>query len=241
MSDIKQYGAYFTFDDIQSNDFDVWISGVGTYDAPVRDMETITVPGRSGDLLIDNNRLNNIDITYPCYIGRQFDSRFDLFKAAMLSKVNYYVLRDTYHPDEYRLAYYLGGITPQTGAYNKSGSFDIVFHCKPQRYLNSGADAVTFTADGTITNPTRYTAKPLLRIYGDGIVTVGGYSVTVSSNSYEYIDVDCDTMDAYYGNSNANSYITVSGGFPSVAPGEATVTISGNITQIDITPRWWTV
>lgn len=241
MSDIQQFGTYFTFDDIVSNAYGVWISGTGTYDAPVRDVESVSIPGKSGDLLMDNGRFDNIKITYPCFISRQFDTRFDLFKAAMLSKRGYFMLTDTYHPGEFRMASYTGGISPKTGPYNKSGEFDIAFDCMPQRFLVSGNIPVTFSADGTITNPTLYAARPLITVYGSGTVGVGGVAVTVKENDFDYIDIDCAVMDAHFGANNANSYITISGEFPVLKAGETSISMTDNIEKVIITPRWWTV
>lgn len=241
MSDIIQFGSYFTFDDIVSNQFGVWISGEGTFNAPERDIEFVEIPGRSGDLILENNRFRNIEITYPAFISKGFESRFDIFKAALLSKKGYKVLQDTYHPDEFRLAAYSGPMEPQTGPYNRAGTFDIVFRCKPQRYLVSGTTTTTFTASGTITNPTNYTAQPNIRVYGAGNIAVGGVTITVAASAYPYIDIDCEAMDARYGSNNANSLVTVyNDTFPTLAPGENAVTFTG-FSQVTIQPRWWTV
>ncbi len=242
MSDILQYGNYLTFDGIQSNTYGVWISGTGTYNAPERDVEFIQIPGKSGDLIVDNGRFNNIEITYPAFISKNFDTRFDTFRALMLSKIGYFTLEDTYHPNEYRKAAIVGGFEAETGPYNKSGRFDITFNCQPQRYLKSGLTTVTFTANGTISNPTAYIAKPLVRVYGYGTVKIGGTTVTIATNSLSYIDLDCDAMDAFYGATNANQYITLSSSqFPALNPGSNGVTKSGNVTRIEITPRWFTL
>lgn len=243
MSDIKQFGASFTFDDITTSDYYVWVSGVHTFDAPVREMETITVPGRSGDLLIDGKRFSNVEITYPCFISKSFPNRFDSFRAAMMSKAGkYYQLSDTYHPNEIRLATIRGPIAPQTGINNQSGLFDIVFNCMPQRWLRSGLLPQSFTAGGAITNPTLYPSQPYLRVVGHGQLIIGGKIMTVAENPFPYIDIDCQAMDAHYGATNANSYITLNDGdFPTLSPGESTFTIQSSITRLEITPRWWTV
>lgn len=242
MSDIKQYGASFTFDDITTSDYYVWVSGVHTFDAPVREMETVTIPGRSGDLLIDGKRFSNIELTYPCFISKSFPNRFDSFRAAMMAKAGkYFQLSDTYHPEEIRLATIRGPIAPQTGINNQSGLFDIVFNCMPQRWLKSGLLPQSFTTGGVITNPTKYAALPYLRIVGSGEFIIGGVTITVAANPFPYIDIDCQAMDAHYEATNANSYISLDGqDFPSLAPGDNTFTIMRD-SRLTITPRWWTI
>jgi len=242
MSDINQFGSYLIFDGLRSNDYGVWISGTGTYDAPERDVEFVEIPGRSGDLMLDNNRFRNITITYPAFISKQFDSRFDIFKAAMLFRVGYKILSDTYHPGNFRLAVFRGDIQPETGPYNKAGSFDLVFECKPQLYLVSGLSGQTFTAGGSIQNPTQYPALPNIRVYGYGTVGIGSQTITIASHSWPYIDIDCEAMDARYGANNANNYVAVTGDmFPTLPAGNTGITLSGNVTKIEIRPRWWTV
>ena len=243
MSDIKQYGNHFTFDDIVSSDYYVWISGSGTFDAPVRSVEYIQIPGRSGDLIRENNRYNNIDITYPCFISKAFPNRFDAFRAKLMSKAgHYYLLQDTYHPAEFRMATITGSIQPETGPFNQAGQFDLTFNCKPQRYLVSGLIEQEYTASGTITNPTLFTAKPHIRIYGTGTLVIGAVSITIASNSYEYIDIDCEAMDCFYQANNANGYVSITGtSFPTLGPGATNVLLGTGITRVVFTPRWFTI
>lgn len=243
MSDIVQFGNYLEFDDIKTTDYYVWISGTGTFDAPVRAFEYVTIPGRSGDLILNNNRFENVEITYPCFISKGFETRFDAFRAALMSKAGkYYLLRDTYHPNEFRMAAIMGGTTPETGPYNRAGRFDLVFNCKPQRYLVSGLTTTSLSASGTITNPTRFTALPHIRVFGSGVLTIGNVAVTIAENPLEYIDIDCEAMECFMGATNANGYVSLTGHeFPSLAPGGNVITLGEGILSVRITPRWFTI
>ena len=122
---------------------------------------------------------------------------------------------------------------------NLSVQFDIEFTRKPQRFLRSGEGVVTYNATGKIYNPTLFDALPLIRIYGNGTLTVGTTSVTWSGAS-AYVDVDCDIQDAFYLGSNMNQYITLSGyNVPKLVPGETQITLGDGIAKVEITPRWW--
>lgn len=134
----------FIFDGMNSSDFGIWISGTGTYTAPERDVEYVSVPGRNGDLIIDNGRWRNVPLTYPAYIESGFPDKASTFRSMMCQKTGYRVLEDTYHPDEYRMAQFTGGFEPQTGQFNRNASFDINFMCKPQRFLKSGTVPMQF-------------------------------------------------------------------------------------------------
>ena len=118
----------------------------------------------------------------------------------------------------------------------EAGEFDLTFNCKPQRFLKSGEDAITFTSGGSVLNETMQTAKPLLRVYGTGTFSIGGATMTISSANV-YTDIDCDLMNAFKGTTNCNG--NISGTFAALAPGDNAITLGSGITKIEITPRWW--
>lgn len=232
---------YLVYNNKNITDFGVGISGSGTFSAPKRELETVSVPGRSGDLTMDNGRYNNIEITYPCYIYRDFARSFNDFRAFMLSNVGYKRLEDTYHPDEFRKAYVATNLDPKVYALNWSGEFDLTFSCMPQRFLKLGEVSITLEENSLLVNPTLFDAAPLIRVYGSGILGVGENTITIEDVD-DYIDIDCDIQDAYYGFENYNSKITLnSGAFPKLSPGENGIAMSGDITRVDILPRWWTL
>ena len=228
---------YLIYAGWSSRDFGLFLSGSGTYAAPERDLELTDVPGRNGSLVFDNHRFKNIEVTYPAFLYQNFDANLAGFRNFLLSKSGYQRLEDTYHPEEFRMALYAGPFEPDVGSFLHDGSLNLKFQCKPQRFLKSGEKTVTFTSSGNIYNPTLFSSKPLIRVYGSGTLMVGSTEVQVASSPYPYIDIDCDTMDGYYGSSNANQYLTLTE-FPSLPPGKTGVTI-GTLTKVIVTPRWW--
>lgn len=139
------------FGGVNSADYGVWISGSEAYGAPERNVSVISVPGRNGDLIIDNGKWNNIRITYPAFIPNGFNPQFDYFRSEIMKLKGYHRLEDSYHPDEYRMASLVGGITPKNvGAFFRNGDFQMTFNCKPQRFLKSGEDvSLSVTATGS--------------------------------------------------------------------------------------------
>lgn len=231
---------YISFAGVDSTEFNIGISGSGTFDAPERDIEQISVPGRNGDLLIDNKRFKNMPITYPAFISKNFQQNFDAFKAFMLKNVGYQRLEDTYHPNYFRMAEFRGPLNPDVKVLNIAGEFDLKFNCKPQLWLKSGEEPIELTESATINNPTLYESKPLIRVYGTGSISFGGETLTVTSADV-YTDLDCEAMEAYKGVTNCNSNITLSGNeFPVLSSGENEIVISG-FSQVIFTPRWWTI
>ena len=246
---MNQHWEHFTFAGVKSDDHGVWISGINTFAAPERDVELVTVPGRNGLLTLDNGRYQNIKIVYPCFMPiEHFRTGFDAFKSAVLSKIGYFELTDTYHTDGFRKARIYNGITPTTGIYNKTATFDITFDCYPQFYLTTGQSYSTVTSGSTFNNPTAFPSKPLIQMSfsgtpRSGTVTVGGKTITVTAADASPIYIDCELQHAWYESSNVkysqDSKITLtSGDFPELPSGNSVISYTG-ASQVKIMPRWW--
>lgn len=232
---------YFVFDGENSLDYGVYISGQHTFDSPARVYESQPIPGRNGTIITSADRLENVEVAYDAFIYHDFFTNARKLRNFLLSRTSYCRLMDTYHPDEYRLALYRGGLELDVVDRNNAGRFDLVFECKPQRFLLSGEDAHEFTADGAIYNPTMFPALPLIRVYGAGEVGIGLTTITIT-DADEYTDIDCDIMAAYKGSTNKNQYVQMSGlDFPSLPPGDTGIALGTGITKVEITPRWWEV
>ena len=229
---------YLTFAGVNCLDYGVGISGGGTYGAPERVYESIEVPGRNGNLLIDQNRYANAEVSYPAFIARNFNENVEGFRNWLLSNPGYQRLEDTYHPDEYRLACYSGMFVPETTPRNMGGRFTLAFNCKPQRWLKIGEELTEIASGSVLSNPTRYAARPLLRIYGSGTVTLGTQVVTITAHMQAYMDVDSELLDCHCGTTNLNSYATFSDDKFPVLEGDTAVSFSG-VTKLEIAPRWW--
>lgn len=229
----------FIYNGRRSADFGLILSGEDTWKKPMPDFERRQIPGRNGDLILSNKRYQNVDITYHVGIKRNFDRNFSALMDFLLKEPGYHRLEDSYHSDYYRIAVLDREVSPKLSTLNHSGTFDLVFSCKPQQYLKSGERKQILNGSGTIYNPTAYEARPLIRIYGSGVLLVGGETVTVSNND-QYIDLDCEMEDAYRDTLNMNQYVELgSGEFPVLVPGNNSITFGSGITRAEIIPRWW--
>ena len=54
----------FTFNGISSADMGLIVENKDIYSLPARDISLVSVPGRNGDVIIDNNRWQNVTISY---------------------------------------------------------------------------------------------------------------------------------------------------------------------------------
>ena len=222
-------------------EFGVIIGKSGAYHAAERDYETLEVPGRNGDLTIDNGKFRNVSIIYECTIGRSFPQNMDYLFQWLMSHRGYNRLEDSIQPDYYRMARVSGVPDPEQWANLIGGTFEIEFDCMPQRFLKSGEEMREFTSAGTIRNHTLYDALPLIRVYGTGALGIGSTTITILSAD-GYTDLDCDIQDAYKGQLNCNQNIRLdSGSFPVLKPGDNGISLGTGITKIELTPRWWTI
>lgn len=230
---------YFTLNGVDSRDFGVYISGQGTFNASGRGYNIIPVPGRNGDIVGPEKRFLNGTLTYPAFIYANFKQQIEAFRNFLLSLVGYHDLIDSYHPNEIRKVLFTGPFSADVEPKNDAGSFNIDFNCKPQRFLASGNQVTTLTADGSITNPTLFPSQPLLRVYGTGTFEINSNYVTITQADV-YTDIDCEMMDAFKGTESKNGLVEFENHlFPVFAPGVNNISLGAGITQIDITPRWW--
>lgn len=231
---------YFMFGNINSKDYNVFISGENTFVSPERDVDIVAVPGRDGTLSIDNGRFGNVNIEYPCAIVYDFRKNYDAFKGALLSQRGYKRLADSYDVDHFRRARFLSTLDPEMTQLNRHGQFTVNFDCDPRRFLKDGDRIVTLSDATILKNPTLYDAKPLIRAYGVGSLTIGDNTIQVVS-AVEYTDIDCELQEAHKGSLNCNnSIILENGSFPVLSAGNNDISFTG-FTSIEIQPRWYTV
>lgn len=121
----------FYIDGESSADYGLLITGEAVWNAAAYDYEFVQIPGRSGDLVLDNGRFENITVTYPCALhdlGRMADVR-----SWLMSKRGYHRITDDYNPGEYRLGVVIDGLSVDPFK-AMHGTFTVSFNCKPQRY-----------------------------------------------------------------------------------------------------------
>lgn len=172
----------FIFDGENSRDYGIYVQDVKVFGAPTRDVEMISIPGRDGEFALDKGRFNNIQVVYTCAFGTDTQTDFNTgvsdFRNWLASRKGYKRLEDEINTTEYRMAVFKDGL--DVSPLNKeTGTFEVTFDCKPQRFLKSGETAVTVTSGGTITNPTLFESRPLLQADGYGQISINGDSLSI--------------------------------------------------------------
>lgn len=234
---------YITFNGVASYDKGLIISGEGAFNGAELDETTQAIPGRNGTVSFWNGRWKNVEARYPALIVGDLAATAPAVRSWLLGQPGFLRLSDSYNPQEFRRARYIGGLDITPGFLNGNGEAELRFDCWPQRFLVSGETPQTIAASGdTLTNPTEFDALPEIVVVGSGDITmaVGGYVLQLSGLSGS-VTIDCDAETAYDGGTNLNSILTLAQGFPKLGPGSNTITWSGtgSVTSVTVTPRWW--
>lgn len=231
------------FNGISSQDLHIQVQTEPDYDFPEKDYEVTHVPGRNGDIVIDQGSWQNVSRKYNLAMDAGKISYTEVASKLVQwlhSASGYARLEDSYEPDFYRMAMYKdsGSIT---NIYNKAGQIEVEFTCKPQRYFKSGEVADIFTTSTEYRNPTDFPAKPLIKIHGSGLGTVriGAYTVTIN-DILDGMIVDSEQQDTYKEQTNCNSKVSIPE-YPKLVSGNNVIILSGGVTSIEIIPRWWTL
>lgn len=220
-------------DGVSTKDFHIYCSGVGSFSSPERQYDKVEIPGKNGVVYRDRKSYSNVEVVYKCLIYGDIED-FDRFRTYVNSKVGYFRLEDSFHPDEYRMAILTDPISPKMKS-DDMASFKLEFDCMPQRFLKDGEKSYTITTSGQLMNNTLFEAKPLIKVTESGSLTINGKTLTFTNIQSETI-IDCEEMDCYAGSTNMNRY--VSGEFPTLKSGINQIACSGTIVII---PRWWTL
>lgn len=236
--------GWFSFGGVSSADMmnELIIHKVPDLNRSAQKIDVFSVPGRDGDIILPQNAWENQEQIYECYVGKGDAAAAASELAAWLFSMNgYQELKDGWETDVFRMAY-LSAPLEIENIMGKVGHVEITFSCVPKRFLVSGQTAITKTATGTITNPTVFTAKPLLKVTNSGVINgtlaCGGNTLGISANVTQMY-IDCETCQAYSIDGTAFYNNMVTGQFPVIPSGTQTFSITGGISSVEITPRWY--
>lgn len=173
----------FIFDGENSRDYGIYVQSVKVFGAPTRDVEMVSIPGRDGEFVLDKGRFNNIQVVYTCAFGTytkyDFNTGVSDFRNWLASRKGYKRLEDEINIGEYRMAVFKDGLDVST-LNKETGTFEVTFDCKPQRWLDDASALPVEIASGDdIYNPTLFESRPLLEVDGYGTISISGEEVVL--------------------------------------------------------------
>lgn len=154
--------------------FGVMIEHYPTETHAQRKVDTVSIPGRNGDLIFMQDAFHNVteklDIAIKASHGRTRDENISKLCDVLLCSKGYVRIEcDGWakHNGEniFRLGYYSGTLDLQS-ILGRYGRTTLTFNCKPQRYLKSGEQEIVLpNGIHYIKNPTAYIAYPIVKFY----------------------------------------------------------------------------
>lgn len=240
------------FRNLSTKDLDLIIQYKPDYSFPQKDITVEHIPGRNGDLVIDNDSWQNVERTYSVVSifrpGTDFVSNSEKLIKWLTAETGYFRLEDSYDPHVYRMAAYKGNAT-LPNLYDEATVLNITFDCKPQRYLKNGELEQIFNSSvAVLENPTGYTSLPDIKISGisnpeDDDVIMLSVGTTTDETTFDNVSsvitlsrlpVDVETISfiseeqTCYSNQNksVNSSINLNNTkFPSFKSGKSMISI----------------
>lgn len=234
---------YFTFRGKSSKDFCLKIKkDINNLSSPMRALDTHTIQGRNGDLVIDYGYYNNFTLEIPCFIdGRpekngvalSLEELADELKAWLQTDFSYGELR--LDEDEFFYEAYCSNMLDIKEVFTNFGEVLLTFNCKPLKRKNSEKIIITEQLQ-TITNE-YMDSEPYMKIYGSGEIIISINNRPLKLKNVEtYIEVDTQLMNCFKGEVNQNNRMYTD--FPILTTGENVFSWVGDVKKIEIEPRW---
>lgn len=225
---------------------DKWLSGCGATveyrpprSIPKRDYSVAAVPGRNGSLLYDGGKWQDVTQPYQIYTRGGYIEAFEKLAAWMYSDTGWRQLYDTYDPKHYRMAY-VSDAPSLDDIWDNWGRGTITFTCMPQRWLFEGDEPIDVIHGDVLKNPTAFASRPIIKVTGSGMLTIGDTQVTLTNIPETGITIDCEMRECYGINqTNLNDHVTMAA-WPELGKSTA-FNIGAGIESVEVTPKWWTI
>lgn len=216
----------FKFKNILSDSLGIIVKNMPLVPRSERNIESISINGRNGNLHIDNGNYLAKNYAIECIVTNKehIDDICSLYQGTgklILSK----------YPDRY----FVGTIKNQID-FKKYltllNEFPLQFELNPIAYsINEVNETISENTNINVSGNTD--VYPILTISGTGIVTINGYSVEVLESD---ITIDCDLMECTNNNIAKNNKVILDD-FPKLSPGNNNITLGTGITSVQISYR----
>jgi len=231
----------FTYKGISSKEMHLRVLNDVLFTSPTRDVDLIQVPGRDGDLVMDNGRYNSVIRSIPCRIEAPANTNVE----ALVNRINNWLIDDgKFHPftwendaDFKYLARVEGDVISQR-VLSRFGKMAVDFRLHPIKYLKSTLTPRQITTGTSIFNQFGVEAKPMIRIVGSGDITlnIGGRPLVLRRIGTGCI-IDSETQTITDLQGRVTLFDSMYSPFPVLRPGNNQITFTRNDIGVFVTPR----
>ncbi len=221
---------YFAFKGINSKDLGLIITELPPDNTIDNEGEFINIPARDGYLYIDSGRKAPISKTIQCVYPNA--ANVDGFGSVThwLSGRGELILSREPH------IFYEAQIESvrEYKGHQRNVFFNITFKCQPLKYYIAGKSITTIiTTPSTISNYGK-SSKPIITIYGNGLISLSINDQLIQATIDEYLTIDSYLLECY----KDNEIKTFIGPFIDFKEGINNISYTGNISKIEVIPRW---
>ena len=221
--------SYFIFKGQSSLDKNIIVNKLPSFERPQADIEKVTVQGRDGFLTNNLGTYQSIIKSCECSLDDGdiddicdwltgtgeviFSNEPDKkYKATIINKIPFSKIIPTFH------------------------TFIVQFECQPHKYAVSN-NKITLTTSGTKIYNKGTTSRPVIKIYGTGNIDLTINSNVIHlTNVIDYVTIDSELMDCYKDTVLKNN--NMNGDFPVLKNGANTISWTGTVSKIEVTPNW---
>lgn len=232
--------GYFTFNGKSSLDFGLRVTNDYKIVSTGNDINTVTVAGRDGDLLISNNRLKSVSIELPCTIKSNKSLQalstdisnwlnVEGYKDMTLSWDNDYIYRVAFI-ETFEIASIM----------RQFGTIKLNFLAQPVKFFKDSMQRQNLSNGLALNGKGNVKAKPIIKLTGNGetVLTINGRKTKLKDIQGNIV-LDMQSNQVYSGNLSAWNKVVRSPEFvmPFLDPGRNLISWTGNF-AVEITPFW---
>ena len=237
----------FTLDGVPASSVGIELCKPIVFSAAVPKVTAIEIPGRNGDLHIDDGAFENRTGTAECSVTdilRGSSERMADISAFLFASGGYRKLTVSDDTEHYWYARVSNGaaIASRLGKLNV---FGIEFDCKPYRTVNGAEKTIEFPDSSFhIANPTGFRAYPLLYVSASAAGTISNPygSIKILGATDGEMIIDCEDKRAYYSYGRSADHLIKASSFPYFPPiGNNGLVFDSGIISLRVAPRWRTL
>lgn len=226
---------YFKWNGVNSNTKHIRVNNRVPIVRPEERVEHISIPGRAGELTqVEGDDIYN---SYIQTVNMEVIGAANVPAAEAWLKGSGVVSFDC-QPTLQQNARIINAVTFQKISRNLDiWSADVQFYCDPIKHAVSES-VINITSSGaSLSNPGNLPAFPLMKVTGSGAVSIacGGKTIVIPDLTSGWV-IDCENRWILAG--GVPQYNAYTGDFPVIPVGNSTLTFTGSITKIELTPNW---
>lgn len=228
--------SYIFYNNQNSNDLDLIIEKTPEIPSSKIKYETIEIDG--GETLTKIKGFEDITLKFEfAYFAdpEEYLMKKSLIDTWLLNSIGQYLVYSLDNFTAYKVKQVSIDNTKTTSRIMRH--FGVTFTCQGLKYMSNGLKPIELNSGDTINNFGSYEAKPLLKIYGSGNITVSisGKIFTINNVS-SYVSVDSEIKECY--KDNVNKGKDMIGDWPVLPIGSNTISWTGTVSKFEIIPRW---